>query len=196
MDVSIRNYSYGNTAFQRRYSQSAAGGGFLEETLKARASGGELDGIYDRLSPASQKTLEDLKTGRSGMTKGQWNGLCRELKNMGVINEAEFNYTRADFHLHPLVSDGRGGVTCPGIKEEFLTRTDTGSVVYSSSDDWTGDPLEYLDEWMKNLQRWKGQLSAERWPDGERKYKDLSAYDRQISACQKVAEVLQGLMNR
>lgn len=196
MDVGIR--TYGNAAFCQPYAPDFCGKtekGFLEEVTKVTPSGGP--SAYDRLTPSARKTVEKLKEGR-GLTKTQWTDLCRELKDMGVITQAEFDYTRGDLHLVPVISDSRGGVTALGMKERlnslYQASQVPGGLEAWSSDTWAGDPLEYLDEWLESLRKWKGELSAERWPDGGRKYQDFSAVDVQVDACQKVMDVLRGLM--
>lgn len=191
MDVGIHGYRYGNAALQRQGSQSRAGtadGGFLAEMLKTQAAGDGLKGVYDRLTPGSQKALEGLKAGRNGMSKEQWNTLCRELKDLGAITQAQLDYSRADLRLAPLVSDGRGGVTAPTIVKKFLKggHLDGGA--------WKGDPLAYLDEWIEVLRESRSELSVQCWPDGEKKYKDLSPLTNQINGCGKVADILRELL--
>lgn len=201
MDVSVRGCRYGNTAFRRQLLSESAGKtetAFSAEMLKTRVSGGE--GIYSRLTPDAQKTLEDLKAGRKDLSKVQWVSFCRELRDLGVITQAEFDCTRADLHMVPLISDGRGGVTAPGMKERlndlYQASQIPGGLAAWSAGDWNGDPLEYLDEWMKSLQKWRDELSAERWPDGEKKYQDLSPLTDQADACQKVLNILQELIEQ
>ena len=84
-------------------------------------------------------------------------------------------------------------VTCPGARESFDLLTGRGVLLQNESAAWKGDPLAYLDAWAKTFERWKGQYAGERWPDGEKKYEDLSPLDRRIDAFQKVAELLRGL---
>ena len=189
MEVGIRNNHYGNAVLSRQYFQSVAGtagGGFLENLLKTTTSGGETDGLFGRLSPASQTALKNLRAGKGSMSKQQWSTLCRELKDLGVITQTQFDYSRADFRLAPLVSDGRGGATAPTIVKEFLGE--------GKFDRWNGDPLAYLDEWIGVLRESRSKLAAEYWPDGERKYKDLSPLTRQIDDCGKVADILRELL--
>ena len=186
MDVRS-TYTYGGMARYQSYAQSSGGSpasGFQTDLVKAKTA--EDESIRDRLSPASQKLLDDLKAGR-GMTTTQWTSLCVELKDMGVITQAEFDYTRGDFHLAPVVSDGRGGVTCPTIVKAFLEGRDFHNK-------WQGDPLAYLDEWVQALQAGRDQVDKEYWEDGEKKYKDLSPFDHQISACEKVMDVIRDLL--
>lgn len=197
MDIAMR--ACGNGAFRRPDPPSFSGkteASFLEKIASAQASAGGKATVYDRLSPASQTAVDQWKTGRNRLSRDQWTALCRELRDLGVITQAEFSYTRADVRLLPLVSDGRGGVTCPAAKEAFLNRADFSGPVYSSTSRWEGDPLAYLDEWLKSLRRWEGALSSERWPDGERKYQDLSPLTVQADACQNVMNALRSLIGR
>lgn len=189
MDVGIRGCRYGSGALWRQPFRGAGGterSDLFGALLKAQDSGGGLASVYGRLSPASQNALEALRAGRGGMSKQQWNTLCRELKDLGVITQAQFDYSRADFRLAPLVSDGRGGVTAPTIVKEFLGE--------GKFDRWDGDPLAYLEEWIEALRESRSALCAEYWPDGERKYEDLSPFTRQIDECGKVAGILRELL--
>ena len=73
MEVSV--HAYGGSPAQQTRSKRPAGktaNGFLENVIRTQASQGGLDGVYSRLSPASQKALEGLKAGRSNMTRDQW----------------------------------------------------------------------------------------------------------------------------
>lgn len=194
MEVSV--HAYGGSPAQQACSKRPAGktaNGFLENVIRTQASQGGLDGVYSRLSPASQKALEGLKAGRSDMTRDQWTALCRELKDLGAITQAEFDYTGTEFRLHPVFTDSHGNVTCPGARESFDLLTGRGVLLQNESAAWKGDPLAYLDAWAKTFERWKSQYAGERWPDGEKKYEDLSPLDRRIDAFQKVAELLRGL---
>ena len=185
--MDVRNtYTYGGMTRYQPYAQSPGGPAasrFQTELVDTKTAGDE--SIRDRLSPASQKLLDDLKVGRS-MTTTQWTSLCVELKDMGVITQAEFDYTRGDFHLAPLVSDGRGGVTCPTVVKDFLEGR--------RGNQWQGDPLAYLDEWVQALKEGRSKVDKEYWEDGEKKYKDLSPFDHQISACEKVMDIIKKLL--
>ena len=62
-----------------------------------------------------------------------------------------------------------------------------------ASDSWTGDPLEYLDLWMSELEDWRKDLSQQRAADGSLKFSNFSPITDQINACQKVMNLVQGL---
>lgn len=65
-----------------------------------------LRAAYDQLSAASRDVLERMKAGQGEVTQDEWTGLCRELKDAGIISESDFAYTRADLRVVPLMTCG------------------------------------------------------------------------------------------
>lgn len=58
---------------------------------------------------------------------------------------------------------------------------------------WKGDPLAYLDNWMKSLYSWRSDLARARNEDGSPKYGDFSPITDQLNSCQKVMDLVRGL---
>lgn len=65
-----------------------------------------------------------------------------------------------------------------------------------AADAWAGDPLDFLDAWIENLTEWREDLSRQRSETGGPKYKDFSPIEKQIEACTKVSEIVNGLLEQ
>jgi len=193
----------------------STGRSFLNEARKlagqlsaeSRQENDQLRFAYERLTLTSQDVLARLNAGNS-VTREEWTGLCRELKDAGVITQADFDYTRGDFHLIPLgYHDAAGNEViydhAPGMAEKLklaakLLNRDPDTPLEQlrerlASESWSGDPLEYLDTWIDLLDVWIDQLEKERAEDGSQKFTDFSPITDQISSCQKVAALVQSL---
>ena len=160
---------------------------------------------YEHLSPSSKNVLERLNTGKNDITKDEWMGLSKELKDAGLITESDFHYSRADGHLIPIgYYDESGNFvkydTPPMLVEELrtLSKMFQSSSVSSREawqlvDDWTGDPFEYLDSWVSELYSWRSDLARMRAADGSPKYNNFTPITDQINSCQKVVALVKDL---
>ena len=164
-----------------------------------------LRAAYDQLSTASKDVLDRMNAGQDNITQDEWTNLCRELRDAGMITESDFMCTRADLRTVPLgYMDDGGNVVYYG-NPPFLSRgllgTETRLSGYSglkslwTVEDWSGDPLKYFDQWIESLRNWRSDLAAEKNADGTRKYGDLSHLGNDINSCQKVTNLVRGLMN-
>lgn len=192
------------------------GSGFLDEMKKTgeaarvkkikdavELSEGGLEAVYEHLSPASKNVLERLNDGRSNIQKDEWLGLCKELKDAGVITQSDFDYTRPDLHLIPLgYHDENGNFvqydTPPMLKDRLTelyerSRSSNGAEAVWTGGSWTGDPLEYLDLWSSELYNWRSDLARARNDDGTPKFNNFSPITDQINSCQKVTALVREL---
>lgn len=200
---------YGNTCVSgsQQWAQRASkssGQGFLDEMKKAAvtdAAGSK--GIYEQLSGMSKNVLERIKNGYNNITKVEWMQLCTELKDMGAMTETEFK----DIHLIPLGYTRPDGVFVmyehgPSLfaRQNDLSQwtgvTSNSTSGFWSFDDWSGDPLKYLDDWISSLRSWRDDLATKRNPDGSPKYENFGPIENKLNACQKVEELLKELMNQ
>lgn len=197
-------------------SSGSKGQSFLDEVRKVTGrlsaestkDNNNLKSVYERLTLASRDVLERLNAGQANITREEWTGLCKELKDAGVITQADFDYTRADLRLIPLgYHDGAGNEViyehAPGMAEKLklvgklldgLEHSPLEAVMTRlNRESWQGDPLAYLDEWISTLNGSKDELARARAEDGSAKYHDFSPITDQIRACQKVSELVKKL---
>jgi len=184
---------------------SAASAEKAKDTLARSNDDASLKALYERLSSSSKDILERLEAGKDDIKKDEWLNFCKELKDAGAITQSDFDYTRADVYLIPLgYHDGSGNMvkyeTSPMMKNKLLglyessrSPAATSSETRLSANDWTGDPLEYLDTWASELYRWRSGLARMRNADGSPKYDNFSPITSQIDSCQKVAVLVKDL---
>lgn len=146
-----------------------------------------LQKVYDQLSDSSKGILSNLQSGKP-VEKDAWKGLCKELLDQGQITESEYQCTNLDYRLIPLGSHDSSG--------NFVRYNNTAEIVLASRslNQWTGHPLEMLDTWSFLFRKWGSQLALEYNPDGTPKYQNLSPISNQASACQKIADLINGLI--
>lgn len=163
-----------------------------------------LKAAYDQLSTASKGVLNRMKAGQTDITQDEWTDLCRELKDAGLITEADFARTRSDLRIVPIgYVDGNGDRVLygniPVLSKGLLggeERTDgySGLSKTWTVNDWSGNPLRYFDEWIESLRKWRADLATQQNSDGTRTYGDLSHLERDINSCQKVTNLVRDLM--
>lgn len=158
---------------------------------------------YDQLSTASKGVLDRMKAGQTDISQDEWTNLCRELKEAGLITESDFLYTRADLRIVPIGYLDRNGNTVlydsnlmPGGLLEMNSRYNNCSGLSKTTtvNDWSGDPLQYLDKWIESLRMWRSDLASQRNEDGTRRYDDFSPISNNIDSCQKVSNLVKMLM--
>ena len=134
-----------------------------------------LKAAYDQLSDA--------------VSKEEWTELCRELKDAGMIGESDFACTRADLRAVPLpVAGMKDGCT--------VLHGDEGGMLLSPVKDpeWSGAPLEFLDQWMEELREMRAHVAGLRQSDGSRPIQYMNAFSSCISSCEKVSGLVRDLM--
>ncbi|MDE6281192.1 MAG: hypothetical protein K2M15_05295 [Oscillospiraceae bacterium] len=159
----------------------------VTEAAKQAEVSGDLDlkTAYDRLSDGSKAVLGRLKAGAADISKSEWDGLRRELKELGLITEAEYFYTHPDIVVLGKAEDFQDGgvvVVSDGPAVSFGYKTA----------EWTGDPFQYLDLWLELL---RGERDL--WAEAARQHGkplDISPRTRQIEAHEKVSDLVKGLI--
>ena len=156
------------------------------EAAEAENPGGaDLKAAYDRLSDGSKAVLNRLKAGAADITKGEWDNLRRELKEQGLISEAEYFYTQPDIVVLGKAEDFQdGGVTLVGEGPAL-------SFERFESIEWTGDLFQYLDQWLELLRQ-----QRDHWADAAQQWGkplDISPRTRQIEAHEKVSGLVREL---
>lgn len=146
-----------------------------------------LQTVYSQLSDSAKNVLSNLQSGKP-VEKDAWKGLCKELLDQGQITESEYQCTNLDYRLIPLGSHDSSG--------NFVRYNNTAEIVLASRslNQWSGQPLEMLDTWSFLFRKWGNQLALEYNPDGTPKYQNLSPISNQASACQKIADLINGLI--
>ena len=147
-----------------------------------------LKAAYDQFSDGSKAVLTRMKAGQGGATREEWTELCRELKDAGMISESDFAYTRADLRVVPIADMREDGCT--------VLHGDGDGLPLSSLKDpeWSGDPLEFLDQWMEELREMRARVAGLRQSDGSRPTQYMNALSGCVSSCEKVSGLVRDLM--
>ena len=171
-----------------------------EAAKQAEAAGStKLQAAFSSLTPSSKAVLERMKAGASDVTEDEWNRLRQELAAAGLMTQDELFYS--DLHIvyignileaTDVVTDANGVIQIWGC-----SAAQTNLISPSLSEDywnieWTGDPLQYLGQWLKALQEQQDHLSKQFRPDGT-SY-DTSFYTKQIEANEKVSALVRSLL--
>ena len=102
---------------------------------------GENQKIVSKLTDGARKTLQRLKSNPNSISKMEWMDLMHELNAMGAVSDTDYTWTRVDFHLIPL-----------GDKENpFPLSKDMRETLLSGGSQWSGNPLNHLDQWAFSL---------------------------------------------
>ena len=183
----------------KKTADSAAAAG-ASDTVDCSRNDAGLRELLNRLTPESRDVLDRMEAGRDDVDKEEWTNLCRELEALGAISKDDFQYTRAEFRFVPLGYWGENGAF---VKYDTLSimknklpdphHSQGGQWARLDEDDWKGDPLAYLEDWMTSLYSWRSELARARNGDGTAKYSDFSPITNQINACQKVTDLVRAL---
>lgn len=109
-----------------------------------------------------------------------WNDLLEQLRKMQLINEDAYEAARSkDYPKSYLDTNGNE------VRYEI-----TPEIEAELSKEWTGNPLQYLEDRAFTLRKWSAYLAL-----GKNEYGDpydTSHIDRQANFCAGVAEVVRG----
>ena len=189
---------------QLKNAADAAASEKAADTLDLTKTDGGLLDLLRQLTPGSRAVLDRIQAGEKDVSKDEWNGLCKELEALGAISEADRQYTQAGFRLIPIGYQDENGRyvtydTPPTLKNKLLnlyhSQGPGADGLWTCLDEgaWKGDPLAYLDNWMKSLYSWRSDMARARNEDGTPKYSDFSPITNQINSCQKVIDLVRGL---
>ena len=191
-----------------------------QTAAKAEASGDvDLKTGYDRLSAQSKALLNRLKEmtaskeetedipeeALAGISTDEWRALRKDMLDAGLISKADYFHSDPDIVIIGY-SDANGDTVFYPPFNGYLTSAQTGpggSLWSSSSDsvgwisrlgaaDWTGDPFQFLDQWLKRMRSWQYDLDLLVRPNGV-KY-DTSHLTKQMEDRQKVTGLVKDLM--
>lgn len=170
------------------------------DTLRLTKTDDRLLDLLRQLTPGSRDVLDRIQAGEKDVSKDEWNGLCKELESLGAISKDDFQYTQAGWRVIPLGYWGENGEfvkydTMSIMKDKLpdVRHSQGGQLICPDEYAWEGDPLAYLDNWMKSLYSWRSDLARARNEDGSPKYGDFSPITDQINSCQKVIDLVRGL---
>lgn len=118
-----------------------------EAAKQAEASGStKVQAAWSSMTPSSKAVLERMKAEEPNITEEEWSRLKQELLAMGLISRDDFGHT-----VNNLVVVGK---LAPS--GEFLTPV-SASIKTSEAPNfeikWTGNPLKYMNEWMRELRK-------------------------------------------
>lgn len=167
-----------------------------EAAKQAEASGGtKMQAACSSLTPSSKAVLERINAGASNVTKDEWKRLRQELAAAGLMTQDELFYSDPDIvyvgDIADAVTDANGVIGLLGCS---ATQTDMSPSPSGNfwGIDWSGDPLKYLDQWLKALRKEQEHLNRQFRPDGT-SY-DTSFYNKQIEANEKVSDLVKSLL--
>lgn len=193
----------------------SAGSGFLDrlksasdaaapekaaDTLNLARTDDGLLNLLHRLTPGSRDVLDRMEAGTADITEEEWTGLCKELEALGAISKDDFQYTQAGWRVIPLGYWAENGEfvkydTVSIMKDKLpdVRNSQGGQLICPDEYAWKGDPLAYLDNWMKSLYSWRSDMARARNEDGSAKYDSFSPITNQINSCQKVTDLVRAL---
>ena len=141
--------------------------------------------LIDQLSGGAKRTLQQLKSAPNSISKRDWMDLMHELNAMGAISDKDYQQSSFSLRLVPIADREGNTYAMSQDMRDMLDRTGR----------WSGNPLEYLDDWAFSLKKWGALLSTQRSPDGTPQYQDVSPVYRQSSACTRVSGLIRGLLS-
>lgn len=188
-----------------------------QEAEQAEDSGQpDLKTGYDRLTAQSRELLARLKEAAAvwddpdlqempeGVTKDEWKALRRDMKDAGLISSTDYFRSDPDVVIVGYTDPNDGLVAYPpfqdcaasaetGPGETLCASGSTGWLSRLGAEDWTGNPFQFLDQWLQTMRRWQYDLEQMVRPNGV-KY-DTSHLVRQMEDRQKVTGLVKDLMN-
>ena len=183
--------------------KSAAGAAAPEkaaDSLDLTKTDDGLRNLLHRLTPGSRDVLDRMEAGKADITEDEWTGLCKELEALGAISKDDFQYTQAGWRVIPLGYWGEDGefvrydtVSIMKNKLPDVGHSQGGQWICPDEYDWKGDPLAYLNNWMKSLYQWRSDMARARNEDETPKYNNFSPITNQINSCQKVTDLVRAL---
>ena len=180
--------------------KSAAAPEKAADSLDLTKTGEGLRDLLHKLTPGSRDVLDRMEAGKKDISQEEWTGLCKELEALGAISKDDFQYTQAGWRVIPLGYWGEDGefvrYDTVSIMKNMLPdvgHSRGGQWICPDEYDWKGDPLAYLDNWMKSLYSWRSDMARARKEDGSPKYSDFSPITDQINSCQKVTDLVRAL---
>lgn len=148
-----------------------------------------LQKAFDQLSDASKNALRRIKNGINDISCEEWNSLANELKDLGLLTQADINHIKAETYMIPV------GYIGPDGEIVYYPRTEEIERRLHGEEDWSGNPLERINSWINALYDWRSFLSRQTEPDGSKTYTDLSPITTEINSCQKVVDLIYNLLD-
>ena len=185
---------------QLKNAADAAASEKAADTLRLTKTDDGLLDLLRQLTPGSRDVLDRMEAGKVDVTENEWTALCEELEALGAISKDDFQYTQAGWRVIPLGYWGENGEfvkydTVSIMKDKLpdVRQSQEGQYICPDEYAWKGDPLTYLDNWMKSLYSWRSDMARARNEDGTPKYSDFSPITNQINSCQKVIDLVRDL---
>lgn len=185
---------------QLKNAADAAASEKAADTLRLTKTDDGLLDLLRQLTPGSRDVLDRMEAGKADVTEEEWTGFCKELEALGAISKDDFQYTQAGWRVIPLGYWGENGEfvkydTVSIMKDKLpdVRQSQEGQYICPDEYAWKGDPLTYLDNWMKSLYSWRSDMARARNEDGTPKYSDFSPITNQINSCQKVIDLVRDL---
>lgn len=144
-----------------------------EAAKQAEASGStKVQAAWRCMTPSSKSVLERMKAGEADITEEEWDRLKQELAAMGLTSRNDLFHT-----TNNIVVTGKLGPS-----GEPLLSTGTCNKASESPNfeiEWTGNPLKYMNEWMRELRK---QMN------------NIPGRAEQVESCEKLYSVVSSLL--
>lgn len=147
----------------------------LERVTKAAKQAGasgstKVQAAWSSMTPSSKAVLERMKAEDSNITEEEWDRLKRELSAMGLISGNDFDHTANNLVVVGKLAPSGEFFTPPSASIET-------SEAPNFEIEWTGNPLKYLNEWMRELRKQMDTIPgrAEQVESYEKLYSVLSS---------------------
>lgn len=163
----------------------------------------DLDALRSKLSPTALRVLNQLKAGSKDIPATDWKALCSELKRLGAITSTEEEMANPGSRMLPVgyFDEDENLIPYPAPPYYLLPSfqfmppfaNEKGEMQFPFR--WSGDPYQYMDDWIKATQDWIDDILKIRGEDGKPiyQYKDVAPLEQRISACQNIYDLVKKL---
>lgn len=150
-----------------------------EAAKKAEASGSTKEqAAWISLTPASKEILERMKAEKSDITEEEWDRLKQELAAIGLISQNDLAHTVNGAVVVGKLEQGASGEFFGAGSFTLIDEAPNFEI------EWTGDPLKYLDAWMRELRKQMNEVPG--------RSEQFESYERLNHVLSKLLEMAAG----
>lgn len=160
----------------------------------------DLKVLRAKLSPTAQRVLNQVKAGNKDIPSSDWKTLCKELEKYGAISSSEVEKATG-MSGFPVCYFDENGTAIPYPAPPFpMTKELRPQYINARGEmmipfDWSGDPLQDIEDLLKITQEWLDDILRMRKEDGSPAYqrKDVASIENYIHSFQKVHDLIKKL---
>lgn len=163
----------------------------------------DMKALRAKLSPTAQRVLNQLNAGCKDIPATDWKTLCQELERLGAITSTGAEMANPGFRPLPVgyFDEDENLIPYPAppyyllASYQFMPQYANERGEMQIPFLWSGDPYQYMDEWIKATQDWIDDILKIRNADGSLCYqrKDVAALEHRIDAGQDVYDLIKNL---